>query len=51
MRKREKYIEVRGTTRSEARDSDREPDSAWKHNAVGMDRLLVKVHQTGVFCC
>ena len=37
--------------RREAEDGDREPDSAWKHIAADLDRLLVKVHQTGVFCC
>lgn len=37
--------------RREVRDNDRGADSAWKHIAAGLDRLLVKVHQTGVFHC
>lgn len=37
--------------RSEGRDSDSEPDSTWKYITIGLDRLLVKVHQTRVFLC
>lgn len=40
-----------GKQRREVRHGDREPDSAWKPVAAGLDRRSVEVQQTGVFCC